>query len=116
MSVLCSHVNDPSTNDYDHAMRNVSYLSSTLDYGLCFNGYTHINRLVVYCETAVDIDDNYCSRTGIVILSCGALILCNSKGQGIVIKASVVVLLSCGVKLTTSTVYEDDNKAVLQMI
>ena len=47
-----------------------------------------INHLTVYCDAAFGIDDKYCSRTGIIIMSCGAPVLCKSNQQGMVAKLS----------------------------
>ena len=38
VSVLCSRVNAPSSCDYEYLLRIVRFLSSTIGYGLCFNG------------------------------------------------------------------------------
>ena len=75
VSVLWSRINDPSDKDLDHAYRIIRYLSSTIGYGLCFHGNLKINHLTAYCDAEFGIDDKYCSRTGIIIMSCGAPML-----------------------------------------
>ena len=89
--------------------------------------------MFAYCDAAFGSDGNYASRTGVLIMCCGAPVLSKSNKQHVVTKScceaelvalcdGVTAVMGCriylsniGIDLVTSTIYED-NKSVLEMV